>query len=92
MDWDRVDAARRQARRMLLFAGLLIILAVFLSLAKPATMTPLSYREDAVAGIPVSLFSLALGFAGMFIGLGLMWLIYRAPTRFDEPRWRYRDR
>jgi uncharacterized membrane protein len=91
MNWNRVRAARRLAKGMFLAAGLLILVAVFYFVAAPS-FSGGTYEEQTIATVPLSVLVTAIGFGGVLFGLGWMWRIWRAPTRFDEPRWRYRDR
>jgi hypothetical protein len=48
--------------------------------------------EPEVAGIPTSTLSMVIGAIVALVGLVWMWRIYKAPTRFESARWRYRDR
>ena len=86
MNWDRVESVRWWARSLLVIAGILIVAPVFLWLSAPAF--PYHSSEPTVAGVPITVF----GYAGMLFGLAWMWRIYRAPTKVESPRWRYRDR
>ena len=85
MNWKRVAAARAAAQTMLLFAGLLMYFALSGFIAAPAFTGP--DHVPSIAGIPITL----LGVGGMLVGLGWMWRIYRAPTRFEGAHWRFRD-
>ena len=85
MNWERVAAARDMAKAMLLFAGILIFLAAIGQTAQPAFTGP--DHVPTIRGIPISF----LAFGGMLVGLGWMWRIYRAPTRFEGAHWRFRD-
>ena len=90
MDWERVGAARRRARIVLIVTGVILAVPALLWLAQPefAGGPP----EGAATFPPVALAVLGIGLAGILIGAAWMWRIYRAPTRDDEARWRYRDR
>jgi hypothetical protein len=90
MNWERVGVARQSARSLLLFAGLLVYFAISGHIAAPHTMGTLREGET-VASIPISDLPTVLGLVGMVVGLGWMWRIYRAPTRFEGAHWRFRD-
>lgn len=87
MSWTRIAAARRLARIMLLVAGLLTAVAGVLVVQSPVVFG----GTGIVPHLPTAL-TPALGLAGMLVGLGWMWRLYRAPTTFEASRWRYRDR
>jgi hypothetical protein len=88
VDWDQVRSDRRVARALLVIAVVLVALAIFVWVAAPAFMG----GEPEVAGIPTSTLSMVIGAIVALVGLVWMWRIYKAPTRFESARWRYRDR
>jgi hypothetical protein len=90
MNWDRVRGARNVARGLLVLGGAMFFAPLFLYLIAPSSGG--HFYEPEIATIPTSLLTPALGIAGMLFGLAWMWWIYRAPTKFETPRWRYRDR
>lgn len=92
---SRTDvAAARVVARFLLLIGALAPLAVLVlfALGPQAMGGCFGCDTPAVAGIPTDVFIPIMGIAGVLFGLAWMWRIYRAPTRFLEARWRYRDR
>ena len=92
MNWDRVEIARRRAQGLLLLAAMSFPVTVFLYLAAPSFSHGIGYVEPDIATIPISTLLTVVALGGMLFGLTWMWRIYRAPTAFDTPRWRYRDR
>ena len=92
MNWDRVEVARRRAQGLLLLAASTILVTMFLFLAAPSFTGGFGYVEPVIATIPISMLAPVAAFGSMLFGLAWMWRIYRAPTAFDSPRWRYRDR
>jgi hypothetical protein len=86
MNWERVEAVRWWARSLLVIASIVIVAPVFLWITAPA------FTHDApgptIAGVPIEVY----GYAGMLFGMAWMWRIYRAPTKAETARWRYRDR
>ena len=101
MDWERVEAARRQARSILAITFVVIGLAVFLWVAArpfsepsfgptpPTFVLTTSGIEGSppASGIPIDL----VGVFGVLIGSAWMWRIYRAPTRLEGAHWRFHD-
>jgi len=78
---------------MLLFAGILIFVAMFGLIATPATMGTMGGPSGWETVLPIHISDLptVLGLGGMLVGLGWMWKIYRAPTRFEGAHWRFHD-
>jgi hypothetical protein len=87
MNWDRVARARLQARGLLLIAVAAVGFVALLWVASPTFMG--GPAEPAPVNVPATLMVVAAGL-GLVFGLVWMWRIYRAPTQFDEGRWRYR--
>ena len=85
MNWERVESVRWWGRALLVIAVLLVFTAFYMLVAAPKF--PHDVPQPTVAGIPIA----AFGYAGMVFGLVWMWRIYRAPTKVESPRWRYRD-
>ena len=86
MDWDRVEAARRRGRALLLLAGILFFVALALGLFSPADPMFGDFRP-AGWDLPPKV----IGFFGMLFGLVWMWRIYKAPTKDEGAHWRFRD-
>ena len=97
MDWDRIDAARRQARSIFAITFVVIGIAVFAAPASTFEREPMFGYIPArltitgIAAIPIDFLLSAVGVVGVLIGLVWMWRIYRAPTRFEGAHWRFRD-
>jgi hypothetical protein len=89
MDWDRVYAARRWARSVFAVAWIAIVLAVPFASTGPGDPT-LGFIPSAEQVLFSWLLS-GIGIGGVVFGLVWMWRIYRAPTRVDSARWRYRE-
>ena len=91
MNWERVESVRWWARSLLVIAGIMIVTPVFLWVSAPRFIGGMDTDRTA-ADMLTSDLPMAIGFAGMFLGLAWMWRIYRAPTKNDGAIWRYRDR
>jgi hypothetical protein len=90
MDWDRVHAARRLARSVFAVAWIAIVLAVPFASIGPGD--PMFGFIPSAEQVLFSWLLSGIGIGGVVFGLVWMWRIYRAPTRVDSPRWRYRER
>ena len=77
---------------MFLVAGFAIMLAALTFIARPIGPTPMFSYEPTFEGIRISHLLTAIGIGGVIFGLAWMWRIYKAPTKVESPRWRYRDR
>jgi hypothetical protein len=86
MNRKRVELARAWGRGLIAIAVLLIVFAGFLFVAAPAWADPM------FAWGSTFVLAFGIGLGGMFFGLVWMWRLYRAPTRYESPTWRYRDR
>jgi len=90
MDWDRVLVARRSARSLFGVAALAIFVTVLVTVAGP-------FHDPWIGSNRVQSFGVGdlpmwIGIAGVIFGLAWMWRLYRAPTKYESARWRYRDR
>ena len=87
----------RFALPMLAVSALAVPAAAEVQIAAGGPIVELTVNENVevepdIATIPISRLVLLLAFGSMLFGIAWMWRIYRAPTAFDTPRWRYRDR
>lgn len=88
MNWDRVAAARKRARILFWVAGFAIGLLVLSWIAAPR------FTDGSFGPQPplwASVLPTAIGIGGVIFGLAWMWRLYKAPTKYDEALWRYRD-
>ena len=90
MNWDRVAAARHRARSLFLVAGFAILVTVLLTVVGPFHDPWIG--SNRVQSFGVGDLSMWIGIAGVLFGLAWMWRIYKAPTKYEGARWRYRDR
>ena len=89
MNWERVAAARRRARRLFWVAAFAIVLPVIVWIAAPRWSDP-SFGPPPPSW--ATLLPMAIGIGGIIFGFAWMWRIYKAPTKYDGALWRYRDR
>ena len=87
MNWKRVTRARRIARLLLAFAVLLAVYPLFLWIA--GGLTDPSFGPTPPMWL--MLLPYGIGTAGVLFGLAWMWRIYKAPTKDEGARWRFRD-
>jgi hypothetical protein len=90
MNWDRVYTARARAKGLFLVAGFAILIAVLLLVAGPSHDPWIG--SNRVESFGVGDLPIWIGIGGVIFGLAWMWRLYKAPTKYEGARWRYRDR